>query len=998
MKTSAGITKRDLTTSQLQAAESIDKWTAVVAGAGSGKTTVLVDRCLKILSGDPRRLASLLAITFTEKAASELKKRIRQSFPPRDQHFLAEAWIGTFHAFCARIIRNNAPLLNLDPSFAILDENAFHLLSRRIIREKFVSLLDRRDPDAILMVEELDFKNCVSLLKNLMEFRFHARKAFEKENKRNDREAKLHASVRRCYCEIESTMLESLRLQNTLDFQELEIKAVELLKTNPQLRRAYQNKFRHILVDEYQDTSDIQSELVFLVAEPGKNCLAIVGDPRQSIYRFRGANVHCFFEAVEKIRRAGGEIIYLEENFRSEPAIVSFTNKVFGDLWETGAKGPVLSMTAARKDVKRNPAVNVLLIKTENKQLNSPDLRRRDACAIALRISELVEKKYFKFRDIACLFQAMTAVFEYEKAFKEAGIPYRFFGGRGLLDRQEIKDLMHALAYAADPKDNVAMLGLLRSPLIGLSDDDCARLAGPEGAGWKKAVSNDERLELLRFLAGSSSSMLPSEILKKTIAATGYDIVCQALDPSGGSLANIERFISLVQSLEREGPLPLPSFIDFAKELREKSAKLGDPPGLGFGGDAVSCMTIHAAKGLEFPAVIIPDLLRRRPLMNSPWCFQRKEGLAFKLKDDADSFAERVATEEFSRLHNQDSLEEENESKRLLYVAMTRARDLLILPLHEDSKKESRWHEWLKDKTGSASSFVTQLNIEACQDSRGLSARSGLRLPKRSHPAQIGPLYSNPLDPDTYNKVKFEADSKIFTVSELETYDRCPHEYYLKYVLGLPAEAVFGQEKTRLPANIRGSIVHAVLQKYDPAEKVSIDELIFSECHAALIVPDKKIVDEIKKPLHSFLANQISKEIGLGEREVRFDWKFSGVILTGTIDWLRPAGGAFEIVDFKTDMIKAKDVKARAAVYDTQLVAYALAAQACLNKPVVNTCLYFLEPDIMFREPFTNERGKKGAARLEKIIWGINNSEFRLGQKTRSCYTCPFKKNGICSL
>ena len=158
MPISADTTKRPLTASQQRAIEAIDKWVAVVAGAGSGKTTVLIDRCLKVLKGDPSNINHLLAITFTEKAAAQLISRMRQNLPASSHHVLTQAWVGTFHAICARLLRNNAPLVHLDPLFTILDENAFHLLSQQIIHENFISLLEKRDPHAVEWFQTMRIK------------------------------------------------------------------------------------------------------------------------------------------------------------------------------------------------------------------------------------------------------------------------------------------------------------------------------------------------------------------------------------------------------------------------------------------------------------------------------------------------------------------------------------------------------------------------------------------------------------------------------------------------------------------------------------------------------------------------------------------------------------------------------------------------------------------------------------------------------------------------
>jgi len=983
MKIFADTTEKELTSSQRRAIESVDRWMAVIAGAGSGKTTVLINRCLHLLKGESANLENLLAITFTERAAAQLKARLRHVLPPSSHHLLATAWVGTFHALCARILRNNAPLIGLDPSFGILDENAFHLLAGETIRESFIKLLEKRNPHALLLTDELDFNHAVSLLEELIDFRWHAKKILSQRQDADEREKAIHRALANCEAEIEKALLRAMERIGCIDFQELEVKTFELLTKVPSVREAYQKKFEHILVDEFQDTSDIQSELVFLLANPKYNKLAIVGDPRQSIYRFRGANVHCFEDAIKNIEKTNGEIVSLNENFRSEPAIISFVNQTFENLWtQIGSHAPS-PMIAAREDVHKGPAVLAVQIDAPEKFTKAAELRRLEAQVIASHIKSMANSGKCRFCDITFLFQAMTNISEYEAAFKRHHIPYRFYGGRGLLERQEICDLIHALRYAKDPNDDVAFLGLLRSPLIGLSDEECARMAGSDGKKLRSALKGDARLSLLGFLEASAAHLTPSEILKTTIDRTGYEYVCASLDPSGGMQANIDRLIALAQSLEHEEPSPLHAFISFLSRLRERSARLGDPPAAGFGGDAVSCMTIHMAKGLEFPVVVLPDLLRVPPKAQGPWRFLRKEGVGFKLKNLERPFGDRIETERFQNLVRIDDLEGEEETKRLLYVAMTRARDLLILPVQRIDKSAGKWHEWLLPVLERSNSGVIKINV----------SNSMMPLKKSEDYETREPVtfVISPLGESN------ETGSKIFTVSELESYERCPREYYLKYVLNLPASNILADQGAHIPPHVRGSIVHGIIEKYKSSQKKTLKELISLACFNAGVFPDAQTMRAIEKALQNFINSDLAKDIDSGRREVRFDWRFGNAVITGSIDWLRQTKNGFEIIDFKTDSIDASEVKERAAEYDLQLVTYAMAANAALGAPISSTALYFLEPDIIFSESMNERRAKEGQSRIKRIIEHIINDEFNVGSIKPPCYKCPYKRNGMCA-
>jgi len=245
--------------------------------------------------------------------------------------------------------------------------------------------------------------------------------------------------------------------------------------------------------------------------------------------------------------------------------------------------------------------------------------------------------------------------------------------------------------------------------------------------------------------------------------------------------------------------------------------------------------------------------------------------------------------------------------------------------------------------------------------------------------------------------MKFDAAlSKIFSVSELETYGHCPHEYYLKYVLGLPANGILKTEAQGIPANVRGSIVHAIIQKYDPARDNIISDLIAAECLAASIYPDKKTLREIEGPLEVFAKSDVAKQIGEGNRELRFDWQFEGSIITGSIDWLKPLDGGFAIFDFKTDEIEPSAVEKRSAEYDLQLTTYALAVMAATGKPVKETSLYFLGPDILHTTPMDDKRAAGGMQKLKTIIAGIKGEKFDIGDKPATCYKCPYSYNKMC--
>ena len=988
-------TDKEFTEAQNAAIYTIDRSTSVVAGAGSGKTTVLIERCCHIIGDDWSELDKLLSITFTEKAAAELKARLRKRMPARDRYRLETAWIGTFHACCARMLRQHAPLIGLDPAFAIMDENAAKLASRRAVKLALLDLLETKDKETSFLVDAIDFRTATGALEDLMGFRWHARRSFINPESDNAEEQKILKALAHVYGVAEEKLLAQFDQTGSLDFQELEIRTLSLLEKNPDVLKAYRKRFKHLLVDEFQDTNDIQTELVLNMFEPGTNQLCIVGDPRQSIYRFRGANIDCFATALERIRKYKGETIHLAENFRSRHGIVSFVNAsqlrladgLFGRLTIDGITSSSEGMKAARICNDDGSAVATIEIATDPKT-KVADRRAMEAQALAEFISKLVANGDAAWGDIVCLFQALTGVAPYEAAFKKAGVPFRLFGGRGFLKRQEVVDLINLLRYASDSSDHVALLGLLRSPFIALSDDELVELAGPDGKSLIESANKDPRCKLLGELGNMAKHLRPSEVIRRAIDITGYEVLCRGTDDSSGATANIDRFIELAESIERQEPTPLADFTGFIRELKKQSARLGSPPASGDTSKAIRCMTVHAAKGLEFPVVILPDLFRKPHNLGGSWQFSRHAGVGFKLKDKLQPFGPRKDTDLYARIIGEERTGDTAESKRLLYVAMTRARDLLVLPMHPGMKSDGPWHKWLTPIVEDADELMAFSTPEGHIE--GPFPEITIESEKDSETPELI------IEKATRKQSAKKSQRPSFTVSQLECFDLCPQHYYMKYVLGLPASNLFVENSEKLPPNIFGSIIHGVLERCGQCRNDDLEDLIETECIANGVVPDSVIIGRVEKAIDEAMTLPIMNDLSSGKHEVRFDWKVDGHFINGSIDWLKSSESGLEIVDFKTDDVRKDDVVLRAKEYDLQLMCYALASECATRKPVASTSLVFLKPHIVHTTELTDERRREGTDRIKSIISDIEKMNFSIEDRSPPCYKCPYHHNGMC--
>jgi len=736
--------------------------------------------------------------------------------------------------------------------------------------------------------------------------------------------------------------------------------------------------FTHILVDEYQDTNDIQTELVLRLFDPARNRLFIVGDEAQSIYRFRGANVSCFARVREVIEEKRGEAVRLAHNFRSRVGIISFVNasqRILADGLFSDPSSPK-PMEATKKDSAWAPVVELVVPADEDKRAQA--LREREAAAIADMITENADAGRWEYGDVVLLFRSMGAADIYEAALRRRRIPCSSIGGRGFLERTEVADLMAALRYACDPDDRIALLTLLRSPIAMLSDDELAMMAGEDGYGLPSSIERHERLALIRELPSMAWHMRPSEILRRVINESGLELLWAGLDRSGAATANMDRLVTIARDLEREVPTTLSDFTSFMGEMRRQGARMGDvPPEVG-GGGSIRLMTVHAAKGLEFPVVFLPDLARRPPPRNRQWIFSRGDagaegGIAFKERDPQKPFGSRIATERFKRLVGDEAERDEMESKRLLYVAMTRAIDALVIPTHEGIKDRGTWHGWLREALADG-------NIERIVPRKERARRSGEE--------GLG-------DVGAYKPGAHAGGSALtLSVSQLDSYSICPMQYYLKYVLGLPASEPTRDEPDRIEPNVYGQVVHAMLRRAT-GDEAELTAAARSECLASGVKAGDKLMARLLEDARRAMELLGADELGRGQRELPFEIAAGEHKISGTIDWLRPVKGGLEVIDYKTGTTEPAKARERARQYETQMQAYALAAEALTGEEVVATKLVFTSAGEVVERRMDAASRRDSRKSIDRIVAGIGAQDYEIKARP-PCEGCIYHVNGMC--
>ena len=601
----------DLNPQQRQAVEHGRGPLLVLAGAGSGKTRVLTYRIARLIeSGVPAW--SILAITFTNKAAREMQERIsRLAGAAAD-----EAWISTFHSCCAKILRRDIEKLGYKRTFVIYDDDDQMTVIKRIVKE--MNLNDKMYPPRAI-------KSVISDAKN----RMLTPKEWLQEAGNDFRNQK--------YYEVFVRYEAELKGNNALDFDDLIIKTLELFTEHPPVLESYQRKFHYVLVDEYQDTNMAQYMLVRLIAGDNRN-LCVVGDDDQSIYGWRGADLRNILEFEKDFPDC--VTVKLEQNYRSTGNILDAANQVIAHnsgrkekkLWTDMGAGQPISLYHAGDE-------------------------REEAAWITENIADL-RKKGMGEGDMAILYRTNAQSRVLEEALVRRGIPYRVYGGMKFYDRKEIKDLLAYMRICINPEDDVALRRIINEPKrsIGastvdaldqyarenemplltavLSVDDVGLNARAHGAVAKFS-------ELMIDLTEKAFEMSAPEFLGYVLEATGYkqQFELNKSDENAARIENIEEFEGAVREYAEQNPeegltgfLENVSLVTDLDNMEEKQS-------------AVTLMTIHSAKGLEFPAVFLCGM---------------EEGI-FPIS---------------RALFDDDQLEEE---RRLCYVGITRAMRRLYL-------------------------------------------------------------------------------------------------------------------------------------------------------------------------------------------------------------------------------------------------------------------------------------------------------------------------------
>ncbi len=605
---------------QLEAANYTGGPCLIIAGAGTGKTKTLTCKVAKLIA-DGISPSRILAVTFTNKAAQEMRERIEALVPGNS----SRVWIHTFHSFAVRILRHNAAALKLNKDFVIYDET----------EQKKIITLALEEMGVKEAKKEVNYYiSTISRAKDDMldpeSFFVHAHAS---NNPRRIQAAEVYKRYQR-----------KLAAAGALDFGDLLMKVVELFKTNPDVLAYYQDFFKYVLVDEYQDTNHTQYTLTKALAAKHRN-LCVVGDPDQSIYSWRGANIRNIMEFERDFKDA--KVITLERNYRSTQIILDASNKLI-------RKNKNRREKTLYSNVLSGEPITVRELASEGEE----------ARWVCNQIQTMVEEDGINLNDVAVFYRTNAQSRNFEDTFRRYQMPYKLIGAVKFYDRKEIKDVLSYAKLLVNPNDTVSLLRVINTPKRGFgqsAQDSLTAYAAQKDISLYKALKEQEFIDTLKPVARRAAREFmdlfeslylemtvstPSELFSKLIERSGYEQALRAeieKDPDAENrLRNIGELAGAVKDYE-ERCVKEETEPSLSGYLQEVSLISGAEEVSGSLNGAVTLMTVHLAKGLEFPAVFVTGL---------------EEGL-FPLngKDD-------------------DDMEEE---RRLCYVAMTRAKKYLYM-------------------------------------------------------------------------------------------------------------------------------------------------------------------------------------------------------------------------------------------------------------------------------------------------------------------------------
>ncbi|HWB23056.1 MAG TPA: UvrD-helicase domain-containing protein [Gaiellaceae bacterium] len=1068
----------------------------VSAGAGTGKTSVLVERFVRAVCDDGLDVDSVLVITYTKKAAAELRSRIRAALVERGRHDLARdldgAWISTIHGFCARLLRAHPFAAGIDPRFhdfddeqgAVVRGEAFEsalatfcashdperlrLLAtygssklRRMLtgvydtlrsagRPPVLELGELADLDALrrefleaaqVLLDDpkatpnhldaaraaLDLPALPERLIDLGPLRAAGPRAasYEDARKRLEQAALEFVATR------DKDLLQELldlyaaeyasakERESVLDFDDLQLHARDLLRDDAQIREVEQLRFRTIMVDEFQDTNALQCELIDLLAGGPAKDVFYVGDEFQSIYGFRHADVDVFRQRRER----SAQRLPLTQNYRSRPEVLAAVNHLFGP--EFGDVYQPLAASGEFPDPVFGHPVELLVTDKASYADTGEHWRRAEARHIARRVRELVERGDATPAEIVLLFAAGTDAEWYEEELRREGLPTYRATGRGYFGQQQVVDMLRYLRLLHNRYDDEALVTVLASPFVGVSNDALVlirRHAGrrPLFTGIERslpdALDDDDRRLILAFkqrydrLVAASARLSLERLCEQVVSAHDYDLAVLAYPGGKRRYANLRKLMRLARAYEELRGRDIEGFVAFIRDQEALGTGQLEAVSQEEGADAVRLLTIHGAKGLEFKVVVVADAGRDTDRPPSADEILALSDGRFGFKVVHPTTREHRAVFAYDAVREAGVQADREERFRLFYVAMTRAKERLIVSgaIDNSTKTPIGWvlsqlgcEEELAAATEpfelerGGATFLVRVDrpelvaVEEPVEAEILAApgsqlelfdelptapiERGYRLP------ELAPVPEPPL-----HRVR------RLSYSALALFERCSYRYYAERVAGLRERRTGGIGGIGLAATEIGDAAHRLLELVDLSAPAAPDSEIVRTWYPD--VSDSEL-ERISAFVTAYCDSELAQRIaalGGAQPERPFAFEHDGVLLHGRLDVLHRAGNRALVLDYKTNLLgdRVPDEIVESD-YRLQQLVYALACFRASAEEVEVVYAFLERGDAVVSATFTRADIPELERDLSAVIDRINRGDFVPTPSDFTCAGCP---------
>ncbi|HHH76339.1 MAG TPA: hypothetical protein ENL03_04875, partial [Phycisphaerae bacterium] len=895
----------------------------------------------------------------------------------------------------------------------------------------------------------------IDLVERMNEYEIYTRTLNDADRKAADALATVSRLAREGYDIYRS----SKRSRGILDFTDLLDYASQLIQSNPPVRKALAKSIRQLLVDECQDTDSLQMKLISSLTEPNGK-IFLVGDSKQSIYRFRGAQVEVFQQWCQSLGETQHE--RLDISFRTHEAGTAFINHLFAPLMGNDYS----PISANRTDTPEKSSVEIILADGGDIPIdNATDASRAQAMVTAERIAQMVrdkEKIVFdesagsfrpvRYGDIAILMSRMTKSADYERALLDAEIPFYTLAGAGFFKQQEIYDILNALRVIDNPMDDIAFFGVLRSNMFGLDDNSLMQIAlscdGPYFANLTGSVSADklrdllpadqskalfESIELLGYLHKRKNAIGTAAIIDRLMESTGFESSQLSRRRGRQILGNIRQITTLARQAD-ENAVSLANFITAIGEMTLSEMRYEQAPIAGANEDVVRIMTIHKAKGLEFPVVILPDLNASKRSNHNPIIQSRLWGLVYGSKDEDD-----LPALSYDLARAKEKADLRKEEIRLLYVAMTRHCDQLIL-VGANWQKDGRFRRGqnplqsineVLDISGTVSAGQDKIDyadgkysiaiklMNPTGNKRATSARlpGQLILNAAKGPGDIAASLNlagaKAKSPELLGAIPITAAKTALAVTALSDFERCPMLYHLRHELAMaPLPAVDATShtaatgKSEIDAMSLGSLLHKCMELLDfsDLQNVSLNsKALITQAAAELDLTETCNLDaletELRRILNVFTKSNLAAELAQATeiiRELDFIVNAGPAQLRGQIDLLmKDSQGRWHVVDYKSDRVSEANIPTHGRRYELQMLIYAQAAEKFLNQPLTDVQLFFLRAgsswQIEIENPSTAQAQERITTLTNKLLIARRSKQYPTC-KSDTCKYCPYQR------